>query len=75
MTPAASARQKKTKIDPENRNQEMLKPIEGGRMLSSGDVRLIVIDDDPGVVDMLQRHFEPRNEALFELLGRRLWEG
>jgi hypothetical protein len=30
--------------------------------------------EDPEVIDALRRHFAPRNEELFELLGRRLWE-
>ena len=29
--------------------QEKMKPIEGGRMYSAGDVRLVVIDDDPAI--------------------------
>ena len=29
--------------------QEKMKPIEGGRMYSAGDVRLLVIDDDPAI--------------------------
>jgi DNA-binding response OmpR family regulator len=30
-------------------DQETLKPLEGGRMFSAGDVRLVVIDDDPAI--------------------------
>ena len=28
---------------------DKLKPIEGGRMVSSGDVRIVVVDDDPAI--------------------------
>src|SRR5436190_6468713 len=34
--------------------QEKMKPIEGGRMYSAGDVRLLVIDDDPSVGRLVQ---------------------
>lgn len=33
---------------------EKMKPIEGGRMYSAGDVRLLVIDDDPAVGRLVQ---------------------
>jgi DNA-binding response OmpR family regulator len=32
-----------------NGDQEKLRPIDGGRMYSAGDVRLAVIDDDPAI--------------------------
>ena len=34
--------------------QEKMKPIEGGRMYSAGDVRIVVIDDDPAVGRLVQ---------------------
>ena len=34
--------------------QEKMKPIEGGRMYSAGDVRLLVIDDDPAIGRLVQ---------------------
>jgi DNA-binding response OmpR family regulator len=34
--------------------EETLKPIEGGRMYSAGDVRVLVIDDDPSVGRLVQ---------------------
>lgn len=34
--------------------REKLKPIEGGRIYSAGDVRLLVIDDDPAVGRLVQ---------------------
>jgi len=33
---------------------EKMKPIEGGRMYSAGDVRLLVIDDDPAIGRLVQ---------------------
>ncbi len=33
----------------EGLDQDNMKPIEGGRMYSAGDVRIIVIDDDPAI--------------------------
>jgi DNA-binding response OmpR family regulator len=38
----------------ETNGQEKLKPIEGGRMYSAGDVRLAVIDDDPAIGRLVQ---------------------
>ena len=38
----------------ENEGGEKLKPIVGGRMYSSGDVRLLVIDDDAAVGRLIQ---------------------
>jgi DNA-binding response OmpR family regulator len=34
--------------------EEKLRPIEGGRMYSAGDVRMIVIDDDPAIGRLVQ---------------------
>jgi CheY-like chemotaxis protein len=34
--------------------QEKMKPIEGGRMYSAGEVRLVVIDDDPAIGRLVQ---------------------
>jgi len=35
-------------------DQEKMKPIEGGRMYSAGDVKLVVIDDDPAIGRLVQ---------------------
>jgi DNA-binding response OmpR family regulator len=35
-------------------DQEMLRPLEGGRMFSAGDVRMVVIDDDPAIGRLVQ---------------------
>ncbi len=35
-------------------DQANMKPIEGGRMYSAGDVRIIVIDDDPAIGRLVQ---------------------
>jgi DNA-binding response OmpR family regulator len=40
--------------DHESAGQEKLKSVEGGRMYSSGDVRLLVIDDDPAIGRLIQ---------------------
>ena len=39
---------------PASPGPEKMKSIEGGRMYSSGDVRLIVIDDDPAIGRLVQ---------------------
>jgi len=36
---------------------EEMKPIEGGRMYSAGDVRFLVIDDDPAICRLVQAAF------------------
>jgi CheY-like chemotaxis protein len=33
---------------------EKMKPIEGGRMYSSGDVRIVVVDDDPAIGRLIE---------------------
>jgi DNA-binding response OmpR family regulator len=38
----------------ENSAREKMKPIEGGRMYTAGDVRLVVIDDDPAIGRLVQ---------------------
>ena len=34
--------------------QEKMRPLEGGRMYSAGDVRIVVIDDDPAIGRLVQ---------------------
>ena len=41
-------------LAPELVGEEKLRPIEGGRMYSAGDVRIIVIDDDPAIGRLVQ---------------------
>ena len=44
--------------------QEQAKPIEGGRMYSSGDVHVLVIDDDPAICRLIQAAFEQQEFAI-----------
>lgn len=54
--------------DAEKVGPDPMKPIEGGRMYSAGDVRLLVIDDDPAIGRLVQATLE-EHEFLIDVVS------
>src|SRR5947208_6313097 len=68
MASANSDKESDDGPDNEGTAHEKTKPIEGSRMYSSGDVHLVVIDDDPAVGRLVQATLEG-NEFNLEIVS------